>query len=88
MTVDQLHGHLKKHWPHIKAELVSGKYKPQPVMRVEIPKSGGGVRKLGVPTVIDRLIQQAIMQVLQAGWDSTFSHPVMDSGRIAQLIRP
>jgi RNA-directed DNA polymerase len=74
MTIDRLPGHLKKHWPHMKAELLSGKYKPQPVKRVEIPKAGGGVRKLGVPTVTDRLIQQALMQVLQAEWDSTFSH--------------
>jgi len=73
MRVDQLSGHLKEHWPQIKAELLSGKYKPQPVKRVEIPKSGGGIRKLGVPTVTDRLIQQALMQVLQAQWDTTFS---------------
>ena len=73
MSVDQLPDHLKKHWPRIKAELLSGKYKPQPVKRVEIPKSGGGVRKLGVPTVTDRLVQQALMQVLQAEWDRTFS---------------
>jgi RNA-directed DNA polymerase len=73
MSVDQLPGHLKKHWPQIKAELLSGKYKPQPVQRVEIPKAGGGIRKLGVPTVTDRLIQQALMQVLQAQWDTTFS---------------
>lgn len=73
MTVEQLPGHLRKHWPHIKAELSSGKYRPQPVKRVEIPKPGGGVRKLGVPTVTDRLIQQAVMQVLQADWDHTFS---------------
>lgn len=73
MTVEGLPGHLKKHWPRIKAELISGKYKPQPVKRVEIPKPGGGFRKLGVPTVADRLIQQALMQVLQEQWDSTFS---------------
>lgn len=73
MTVEQLPGYLKEHWPHIKAELLSGKYKPQPVKRVEIPKSGGGIRKLGVPTVTDRLIQQALMQVLREEWDTTFS---------------
>ena len=73
MTVEQLPEHLKKHWPRIKADLLSGRYKPQPVKRVEIPKPGGGARKLGVPTVVDRFIQQAFMQVLQEDWDGTFS---------------
>lgn len=73
MSVEQLPDYLKKHWPRIKTELISGKYKPHPVKRVEIPKPGGGIRKLGVPTVTDRLIQQALMQVLQADWDHTFS---------------
>jgi RNA-directed DNA polymerase len=74
MTVEQLPGYLKRHWPRIKTELFAGTYKPQPVKRVEIPKPGGGVRRLGVPTVTDRLIQQAIMQVLQAEIDPSFSH--------------
>ena len=73
MTVKQLAGHLRKHWPEIEAQLLAGAYKPQPVKRVEIPKPGGGVRKLGIPTVLDRFIQQAILQVLQARWDPTFS---------------
>src|SRR5215475_3148907 len=74
MTVDQLGDYLKAHWPAIREQLLSGTYKPKPVRRVEIPKpDGGGVRKLGVPTVLDRFVQQAVMQVLQRQWDPTFS---------------
>ncbi len=73
MTVDELPGYLKQHWPAIREQLLSGAYKPQPVKRVEIPKPDGGVRKLGIPTVLDRFIQQAAMQVLQRRWDRTFS---------------
>jgi RNA-directed DNA polymerase len=73
MTVEELPEYLKKHWPTIRDQLLSGTYKPQPVKRVEIPKPGGGARKLGIPTVVDRFIQQAIMQVLQSRWDPTFS---------------
>ena len=74
MTVYELPGFLKQHWPTIREQLLSGTYKPQPVRRVEIPKpDGGGVRKLGIPTVLDRFIQQAVMQVLQRKWDRTFS---------------
>src|SRR3984885_10448372 len=73
MTVQQLPGHLKQHWPAIREQLLSGTYVPQPVKRVEIPKPDGGVRKLGIPTVLDRFIQQAVMQVLQRRWDRTFS---------------
>ena len=73
MTVEALGAHLKDHWPTIRAQLLDGSYEPQPVRRVEIPKPTGGVRALGVPTVLDRFIQQAVLQVLQAYWDGTFS---------------
>jgi RNA-directed DNA polymerase len=73
MTVDDLPGYLKGHWAAIREQLMSGTYEPQPVKRVEIEKPDGGVRKLGVPTVVDRLIQQAVQQVLQVRWDPTFS---------------
>lgn len=71
--VGQLPGYLKQHWPALREQLLSGSYQPQPVRRVEIAKSDGGVRKLGIPTVLDRFIQQAVMQVLQGRWDRTFS---------------
>src|SRR5271155_5721407 len=73
MTVDQLGDYLKQHWPDIREQLLNGTYKPNPVRRVEIPKPDGGGRKLGIPTVLDRMIQQAVMQVLQRQWDGTFS---------------
>ena len=74
MTVHELPELLKQHWPAIRAQLLSGTYKPQPVRRKEIDKpDGGGVRKLGIPSVLDRFIQQAVMQVLQHKWDRMFS---------------
>jgi RNA-directed DNA polymerase len=73
MTVDELPGYLKEHWLAIREQLLSGAYEPKPVRRVEIPKPGGGVRKLGIPTVLDRFVQQALLYVLQRRWDPTFS---------------
>ena len=73
MTVGGITDYLKQHWPAIREQLLNGTYAPQPVRRVEIPKPEGGVRKLGIPSVLDRLIQQAVMQVLQRRWDRTFS---------------
>jgi RNA-directed DNA polymerase len=73
MTVNKLSSYLKKHWPQIREQLLVGTYQPQPVKRVKIPKPNGGIRKLGIPTVLDRFIQQAIMQVLQKYWDKRFS---------------
>jgi len=73
MRVDELRGALKKRWPVIREQLLRGTYKAQAVKRVEIPKPGGGIRKLGIPTAMDRFIQQAVMQVLQGRWDRTFS---------------
>jgi len=73
MTVDQLGDYLKQHWPDIREQLLNGTYEPKPVRRVEIPKPDGGMRKLGIPTVLDRFIQQAVMQVLQRQWNPTFS---------------
>jgi RNA-directed DNA polymerase len=73
MTVEELPGYLREQWPQIREALLAGTYRPQPVKRVEIPKPGGGVRKLGIPTVLDRFIQQATLQALQPEWDTTFS---------------
>jgi RNA-directed DNA polymerase len=73
MTVGGITDYLKQHWPTIREQLLNGTYEPRPVRRVEIPKPDGGVRKLGIPTVLDRWIQQAVMQVLQRQWDPTFS---------------
>ena len=63
MTVEELPGYLHHHWPAIRTALLAGTYRPSPVKRVELPKPGGGVRKLGIPTVLDRFIQQALWQV-------------------------
>src|SRR3954447_3971616 len=73
MNVNAITDYLKQHWPAIREQLLNGTYEPRPVRRVEIPNPDGGVRQLGIPTVLDRLIQQAVMQVLQRQWDPTFS---------------
>ena len=73
LAVAELKDHLKRHWPTIRARLLAGEYQPQPVRRVDIAKPQGGVRTLGIPTVVDRLIQQAVHQVLQPIFEPTFS---------------
>ena len=74
LSVGDLAGYLAKHWPEVRTALLEGTYRPQPVLRKEIPKpEGKGTRALGIPTVLDRLIQQSILQVLQPRWDATFS---------------
>ena len=74
ITVEELSGYLQQHWLDIREQLLKGTYKPKPVRRVEIEKpDGGGMRKLGIPCVLDRFIQQAVLQVVQRQWDPTFS---------------
>src|SRR6266852_3054477 len=74
MSVEELPGYLQQHWPAMREQLLSGTYAPKPVRRVEIAKpDGGGMRKLGIPTTLDRFVQQAVLQVLQRQWDPTFS---------------
>ena len=73
LTVSELKASLKTHWPEHKEALLNGRYQPQPVRKVEIPKPGGGVRQLGIPTVLDRLIQQALHQILSPIFETGFS---------------
>lgn len=86
MSVESLGTYLKEHWLKIKEQLVRGEYKPKPVKRVEIPKPDGGIRKLGIPTVLDRLIQQGIYQILSPIFEPTFSRSSFGfrSGKSAQ----
>src|SRR5258708_9862640 len=89
ITVGGISDYLKQHWPAIRQQLLNGTYEPKPVRRVEIPKPDGGVRKLCIPTVLDRFIQQAVMQVLQRQWDRTFSeHFFLVSDRSAIALPP
>ena len=81
MTVQQLPDYLKQHGPEIREQLLTGNYEPKPVRRVEIPKPDGGMRKLGIPSVLDRFVQQAVFQVLQGRWDPTFPITVTGSDR-------
>ena len=91
LTVAELNGWLRAHWPRVKEALLAGRYMPQAVRRVDIPKPQGGVRTLGVPTVVDRLIQQALHQVLQPIFEPTFSvssygfRPGRDAGQAVQV---
>ena len=74
VTVDELKAYCQTHWDRIRQELLDGRYQPQPIRKVEIPKPEGGQRRLGIPTVMDRMIQQAVLQILQPFFDPTFSN--------------
>lgn len=96
MSVDELPDHLRQYWPGIRAQLEAGRYRaqleagryrPQPVKRVDIPKPDGKTRPLGIPTVLDRFVQQAITQIVSAQWEPTSIHTVTASGRNARPIR-
>jgi len=93
MDVAELGDYLKAHWAEHRKELLEGRYQPQPVRKVEIPKSGGGVRQLGIPTVLDRLIQQALHQVLSPVFEPGFSEssygfrPGRNAGQAVQKAR-
>jgi group II intron reverse transcriptase/maturase len=73
MTTEELNGHLLKHWPKIQGKLMAGTYTPSPVRRKEIDKSGGGMRMLGIPTVLDRFIQQMLLLAMTPIWEPRFS---------------
>ena len=87
MTIDDAKDYLREHWPSIRSQLLDGTYQPQPVKRVEIPKPEGGVRKLGVPCVVDRLIQQALRQVSRSAGTGHFPSTVTASDRDALPIK-
>ena len=80
MTVEELPDHLRRHWVEIREQLLAGNYQPAPVKRQFIPKSGGGMRELGIPTALDRFIQQALLQVLQSQFDPSFSEHLVITG--------
>ena len=81
MTVDELPDRLRANWPEVQEQLLAGRYQPQPVKRQTIPKSSGGERELGIPTVLDRFIQQALLQVLQPQFDPRHDgHGLVGSG--------
>ena len=73
MTVEELEPYLREHWTELREQLLAGSYQPSPVKRQLIPKSDGGTRSLGIPTVLDRFVQQLLLQVLQPIFDPTFS---------------
>src|SRR6516162_9887843 len=81
MTIEGAKAYLHEHWPNIRSQLLSGTYQPQPVKRVEIPKPDGGVRKLGVPCVVDRLIQQALLRFSRSGGTQRSPSTATASGR-------
>ncbi len=87
LAVAELKDHLKRHWPTIRTRLLAGEYQPQPVRRVEIPKPQGGVRTLGIPTVVDRLIQQALHQVLNRSSNRPSRRRATAFGRAGVRIR-
>ena len=88
VTIEEFPGYLREHWPEIKRQLLDETYKPSPVKRVEIPKRTGGTRPLGIPIVLDRLIQQAILQVLQPIFDRDFPGGISASGPGVQPTAP
>jgi RNA-directed DNA polymerase len=90
MEVERLRRHLRENWAEIRERILKGNYEPRPVRRVDIPKPGGGTRMLGIPTVLDRLIQQAIHQILSPLWEegfSTHSYGFRPGRRAAQAVK-
>lgn len=87
LTVKELPAYLCDHWGEISKSVLEETYTPSPVKRVEIPKPNGGVRKLGIPTVVDRLLQQAILQILQPQWDQTFPTQATVSVQVGRPTR-